>query len=71
MNSVVVGLSENELKMIEFVGKQPRVKKRRRLTQVVNDSDDDDSSTKRKEPIERLINESPDKVIKMNSPEYR
>lgn len=61
--------------MIDFVGKsiKTRVKKQMKVNMLLDDNSDDDYCFKKPErlPIERLIEESPDKVVKMNSYEYR
>ena len=70
----VEGVSKQDQKIIDFVGKEPgRARKQVKTSETLGDvSDDDYSSMKReRKPIERLINESPDKVVKINSTEYR
>lgn len=61
--------------MIDFVGKalKTRVKKQMKVNMLLDDNSDDDYCFTKPErlPIERLIEESPDKVVKMNSYEYR
>lgn len=61
--------------MIDFIGKalKTRVKRQMKVNMMLDeDSDDDYTFTKPERlPIERLIEKSPDKVVKMNSFEYR
>ena len=69
----VSGLPKQDQKIIDFVGTQA-AKSRKALAQslVLDDDSDNDYSSIKKErkPIEKLIEESPDRVVKMNSPEY-
>ena len=61
--------------MIDFLGKalKSKVKKQMKVNMLLADDSDDDYLFMKPErkPIERLIEESPDKVVKMNSIEYR
>ena len=61
--------------MIDFVGKalKTRVKRQMKVNMLLDDNSDDDYcfTKPERQPIERLIEESPDKVVKMNSYEYR
>ena len=70
----VEGVSKQDQKIIDFVGKEPgRRRKLIKQSATLDDVSDDDYGSMKQErkPIERLIDESPDKVVKMNSSEYR